>query len=864
MSETSEGSGQSTLHRRRRRTSPRVLWIDRAAAIAITGGGIGVIVAVAGILVYLLSVVAPLFVPARVAREAAYTLPGDASGAFLFARIDEYRLLGLRGNADGEIIGFDARTGAALGSLRLFPEGRTLTASSRRDPAGWIALGFSDGSVILARAAFDTEFVASPQAGDATPPPVLLGVTQTLPGGETRRVTADVAWDEPVMIGAPGVPIARLDQRTTDAATRLAVLKGDGSLLVNSVTRRRNLMTGKTESRLEASVVHLPEAILTKGAPEILLITSVADQLYLAWHDGHVARFDLRDPGAPALAEQVDLTSGGARLLGLEFMPGEQSLIATDAAGGVRVWFRVRRDDAGTDGFSLVPAHTLAVEGPPVMAVAPSLRDKSLLTCSEDGSVALHHMTSEEILVTARVEPASPIRDCQIAPKNDGLFAVGADGTATVWSLQNPHPETSLASLFGKVWYEGYAEESFTWQSSSGTDDFEPKLSLVPLIVGTLKATLYSMLFAVPIALLGAVYTSEFLDRRFRAPIKSVVELMASLPSVVLGFIAALVLAPIIENWVLAVLSVFAVVPLVALTAGYAWQILPQRAGRILAGRLQFAALLLLTAGAVLAAPRLAGPAERLLFAGDFKAWLDGRAGTGTPGTGIILWPIFALALLIADRRWLAPMLQRRARSSSRTTAAVTECLKFLALMAASVLLAWLVALVATTMGLDPRSLFFGTYVQRNALVVGFVMGFAVIPIIYTIADDALSAVPASLRSASLGCGATRWQTATRVVLPLAMSGIFSALMVGLGRAVGETMIVLMAAGNTPLMDMNIFNGLRTLSANIAVELPEAVKDGSLYRVLFLAALMLFILTFIVNTLAEIVRQRFRKRAYQL
>jgi len=96
------------------------------------------------------------------------------------------------------------------------------------------------------------------------------------------------------------------------------------------------------------------------------------------------------------------------------------------------------------------------------------------------------------------------------------------------------------------------------------------------------------------------------------------------------------------------------------------------------------------------------------------------------------------------------------------------------------------------------------------------------------------------------------------------MSGIFSALMVGLGRAVGETMIVLMAAGNTPLMDLNVFNGLRTLSANIAVELPEAVKDGSLYRVLFFAALMLFILTFIVNTLAEIVRQRFRKRAYQL
>jgi phosphate transport system permease protein len=156
------------------------------------------------------------------------------------------------------------------------------------------------------------------------------------------------------------------------------------------------------------------------------------------------------------------------------------------------------------------------------------------------------------------------------------------------------------------------------------------------------------------------------------------------------------------------------------------------------------------------------------------------------------------------------------------------------------------------------------TYVQRNALIVGFVMGFAIIPIIYTIADDALTAVPDHLRSASLGAGATPWQTAVYIVIPTAMSGLFSALMVGLGRAVGETMIVLMALGNTAIMDWNIFNGARTLSANIAVELPEAVPNSTHYRTLFLAALVLFAMTFVVNTIAEVVRLRFRKRAYQL
>jgi phosphate transport system permease protein len=93
---------------------------------------------------------------------------------------------------------------------------------------------------------------------------------------------------------------------------------------------------------------------------------------------------------------------------------------------------------------------------------------------------------------------------------------------------------------------------------------------------------------------------------------------------------------------------------------------------------------------------------------------------------------------------------------------------------------------------------------------------------------------------------------------------VFAGIMVGMGRAVGETMIVVMAAGNTPILEWNIFSGLRALSANIAVELPEAVKDGTLYRTLFLAALVLFVMTFVVNTMAEIVRQRFRKRAVQL
>lgn len=139
-------------------------------------------------------------------------------------------------------------------------------------------------------------------------------------------------------------------------------------------------------------------------------------------------------------------------------------------------------------------------------------------------------------------------------------------------------------------------------------------------------------------------------------------------------------------------------------------------------------------------------------------------------------------------------------------------------------------------------------------------MGFAVMPLIFTIAEDALSNVPDSLRSGALALGASRWQTAIHVILPTAFAGIFSAVMIGFGRAVGETMIVVMATGNTPIMDMNIFSGMRTLSANIAVELPEAPEHGTLYRTLFFGAMLLFLMTFAVNTLAEILRQHLRDK----
>lgn len=151
-------------------------------------------------------------------------------------------------------------------------------------------------------------------------------------------------------------------------------------------------------------------------------------------------------------------------------------------------------------------------------------------------------------------------------------------------------------------------------------------------------------------------------------------------------------------------------------------------------------------------------------------------------------------------------------------------------------------------------------YATRNAMIVGAAMGFAVIPSVYALAEDALSDVPPALLEGAQALGADRWQALWKVALPAAGPGIFSAVMIGAGRAVGETMIVLMASGNTALLSASPFEGMRSMAAAIAIEMPEAAPGSSNYHMLIFAALLLFGFTFVVNTLAETVRLRLRTR----
>ncbi len=826
--------------------------------------------AVFGILIFLVEEVLPLFQGGAVTFRTEYVLHQDP-GPSPMPILDEQRSIGITLGADGTIRAFHVLTGRSLRIPGMERGDVQVTAVAATPERGDLALGFSDGTVRLGKLAFREDIL-----NEQDLPPGLerlddrdstdgQRVYSRISGGQIRRVQVSLGFEKPLKASPQGDAIAALDYRVGGMAERprstLAVMDRAGRLSLLAGQSKKNLLTGRTETAFSATTLPgLPREIREPR----LLVTGRTDLLLVADSDGWAFRYNTHDLERPLLVEAVRLLPEGTRLTALGFLAGEQAIVVGGSDGSVGIYFRVARQDApALDGHALVLARRMAPHGQSVTGFVASRQGKVFLTADAAGVLWMRHGTSEKTLLRL-TGGAGQWRGVALSPRDDAVLALGADGKVHVWHVEVPHPETSLHTLFGKVWYEGHPGPAFTWQSSAATDVFEPKMSLVPLIFGTVKGTFYSLLFAVPIALLGAVFTSEFLHRRLRAVIKPVMEMMASLPSVVLGFVAALVLAPVVETWIAAVILAFMLVPVSLVGAAYLWQLLPGAAALRLQGVPKFL-LMLVPVAAGLWGAVAAGPAfERFFFEGDFKLWAAGKMGGAAPFLFLLLMPLGMVFASLLASRFLKNRSGQHRRTEGRLRAGILSLARGSGVFLLGGAGAYGAAMLLESLGVDARGGLMGTYVQRNTLVVGFAMGFAVIPIVYTLAEDALSAVPEHLRAASLSCGATLWQTAVWVVVPTAMSGLFSAVMIGMGRAVGETMIVVMATGNTPIMDWNVFNGLRALSANIAVELPEAVKDGTLYRVLFLSGLVLFAMTFVINTLAEVIRQRFRKRAMQL
>jgi len=258
---------------------------------------------------------------------------------------------------------------------------------------------------------------------------------------------------------------------------------------------------------------------------------------------------------------------------------------------------------------------------------------------------------------------------------------------------------TSWRYLLGPHQWTGYDKPEYIWQPVSGIH----KYNIVPLVLGSLKATCVALLFSVPLALAAAIYVSQLARPTIREWVKPCIELLSGIPSVVLGFFALLVMASVLQ--------------------------------------------------------------------------------------GVL-----------------------------------------------------------------------GYQSRLNAFVAGMALGLAIIPVVFSIAEDALTSVPRSYTQAALALGASPWQAAWQIVLPAAMPGVFAAVVLGFGRAIGETMIVLMASGNASIMSLSLFDSTRTITATIAAELAETVFGGHHYRILFMIGALLFAVTFVSNFIADLVIYRLKAR----
>lgn len=473
----------------------------------------------------------------------------------------------------------------------------------------------------------------------------------------------------------------------------------------------------------------------------------------------------------PRVVQSSSFAFDGLAPTALEPLLGRYSILVGYDSGVVRQWSL----SPSEMGSILKPIRSMHFDAP-IIGLASEQRRKGFVAVDDRNTAHLAYTTSNRILSSINLGETPNL--LVFSPRADRLVAYRGDRIRT-FEVENDHPEISWGALWSKVWYEGYEEPVFSWQSSSADTDFEPKFSLTPLLFGTLKAAFYAMIFAIPIAVAGAVYTANFMSPGMRAWVKPGIEIMAALPTVILGFLAGLWLAPIVEDQLTSVLLCVIVLPLGMLLFATLWSRMPSKVLGACDGWFAAIAVPVLVFLTWLTL-NFDQPLANLFFDGDAKSWMYEKLGL--------------------------------------------------------------------------------EYDQRNALIIGIAMGLAVIPTIFSIAEDAIYGVPQHLVHGSLALGATRWQTLVRVVLLTASPGIFSAIMIGFGRAVGETMIVLMATGNTPIMDLNLFQGMRTFAANIAVEMPESEANSTHFRILFLMALVLFLITFMFNTVAEIVRNRLRTR----
>lgn len=724
------------------------LFKDRFAKWGISAGGVMVLVALLLIFFYLLYVVQPIFESAKVETRNSVKLQNasEVVGLGIEEQTEVAFLLGEKGNVDFYNVEKE-QFGKKITTLNTELPSDVSSFASSAPFQGQYAYGLENGSVVVVAPKF----------------------LVTFPNNQ-RQLTPRLDYplgDMALEVDDQGAAITKFAFSHYEDKTAVVALTADKRVLFSSFVGEENMFTGEVEWVVERTELDI------EGRVDELLISPDTTRTFVR-SANQIYVYDTRYPSEVEQIQLLAANEENANLVSTQLLAGANSLMLANDNGEVSQWFEVNTENGRQ--FQKIRAFETSKQSK--LNIFTEFYRRTFFTAGANGELGIYYTTSDAKLWQGKVSEG-PIQNFAISPRSNAALIL-ADDALKVIEIHNEHPEVTWSALWQEVWYEGYPEPAYIWQSTSASDDFESKFSLVPISFGTIKAAMYAMLFAVPIALSAAIYTAYFMSSELRKVVKPTVEIMEALPTVILGFLAGLWLAPLIEEHLPAIVGLLVLLPIAILLTAFGWNKLPASIRH-----------------------RIPEGSHSILL---------------IPVVIFIGWLSFAMSNSI--ELWMFDGNVRQ--------------------------------YLTNELGM--------TFDQRNSLVVGIAMGFAVIPTIFSIAEDAVFSVPKHLSNGSLALGATQWQTLVRVVLLTASPGIFSAVMMGLGRAVGETMIVLMATGNTPIMDWSIFQGMRTLAANIAVEMPESEVGSSHYRILFLAAFVLFIFTFVFNTVAEFVRQQLREK----
>ncbi len=745
--------------------SGKTLFLDTFMTRFIKIGGIGIIAAVFGIFIFIVLQVLPLFDSAHVRKSGFFEV--DVSVKPVLMGADEWGELPFVLYEDGNIRLF------SVDKKPVSEDGRLVVKPARSEQIAGL-----DGKITVARYfAKNNVLLLGTENGTVH----VLPLSYSMSFEEGTRVIGCSIGKPQDYAGETRNRIGYVDFYETGSERMIVFAQGNK---VDAVRyQKKKTLFGSAKEKFERAgfAEHIFEADVTA-----VFVTGLNDSLVVTDSNGSFYFVKIED-GTMNIVQRLRPfeSEEDKRICSANLLLGNISVVLTSYTGKNHIYALSRDEKAGELLYSKI--HEMRDFPGGASLYDYSHRNRAFVLAGKE-RVSLRYGTTESSRWYEVLE--RPPLLIFLGLKYDSLWLLDDAGRFSLYSIDDPHPESGFAAFFGKIHYEGMSEPAYIWQSTGAEASFEPKLSMIPLLFGSVKGTLYAMIFALPIALLSAVYTSQFLHPSLKRIVKPTMEIMASLPSVVLGFIGAIWVAPAIEHRIPSIIACIVIGTATCMLFGWMWTFMPKSVRARIRPGYEFIVVIPLVAVACIMAWHLGVFAEGIFIdaynhatgkdVSDFRAW----------------WSEFS--------------------------------------------------------GIP--------FEQRNSLVVGFLMGFAVIPLIFTIAEDALTNVPSYLTSASLALGASRWQTAWRIIMPTASPGVFSAFMIGLGRAVGETMIVVMCTGNTPTMNWNIFDGMRTLSANIAVELPEAPVHSTLYRSLFLGALLLFMLTFIVNTVAEVTRKRLREK----